>query len=168
MSAVEEIVGQHLLSPRPRFGRWQAERVFFSPLGLDQIIFLPRLKTLLEYNFFGEILLIYLSHLGLKQKFPPPYYFFPNTLWLLEFWNFMEYIVSWPTLQNIIAIFYGDRWNRNGIIKVSFAVGSKIYKEMWPLLFCHHVRIKMFGSNKSRMRTRLKIGRKVLSKKDAI
>ena len=77
----------------------------------------------------------------------------------------MEYIVSWPTLQNIIAIFYGDRWNRNGIIKVSFAVGSKYTKKCDH---CPHVRIKMFGSNKSRMRTRLKIGRKVLSKKDAI
>ena len=43
MSAVEEIVGQQLLSPRPRFERWQARESSFSSLGLHQIIFLLRL-----------------------------------------------------------------------------------------------------------------------------
>ena len=42
---------------------------------------------------FEELLLIYFTHLGLKQKFPPPYYFFRNTLW-----NFMEYFETYSFL----------------------------------------------------------------------
>ena len=93
MTAVGEIVGQQLLSPRPRFGRWQAERVFFFLTWPQPDYISAQTLDFWSIIVFEELLLIYFTHLGFKQKFVPPYDSFRNTLW-----NFMEYFETYSFL----------------------------------------------------------------------
>ena len=83
MSAVEEIVGQQLLSPRPRFGRWQAERVFFF-LAWPQPDYISA-QTFLEYNCFRGITSNIFHSLGLQAEISSSILFLPKHT--LEFYG---------------------------------------------------------------------------------
>ena len=49
-------------------------------------------------------------------------------------------------ISKMFALFGKRRQNNDGNIKVRFMVASQIYKEMLPLLVCHHVGIKIICS----------------------
>ena len=75
------------------------------------------------------------SSLGLSETF---FYFH-----LYSYFHLSQHWTNIPGCWEFFFLFEKHCWSNNANMKVSFMVASRIYKEMLPLLVCHHVRIKI-------------------------